>query len=163
MRRIWLVPAVWLAAVLESGLPVMGVFPEWRVPLLWGLTAAAALTWPLKPLLVLAAVAGLLRDTLDLGPPGGSVAGFMIAALLIWRIRRHTLTELLVTRMVCGGVGAVLAGTVYVIWQAGAGEMVLMQRAWLQLGRVALAGALVVPILFRLMQPARGTLPGGVS
>lgn len=136
-------------AVLQSLLPLAGVLPEMRLPLLMAAVLFFAVHVDRRRVLWLAALAGLLHSGLDFAPPGASITAFLVAAVLVNLYRDAVDFRSWVAQAVLGLIGCAVWTLVFgVICRLGGTRPLPFSEWALRMGWSFLSGLLVVPLLF---------------
>jgi cell shape-determining protein MreD len=97
-----------LLTLLQALLPVLGVFPAGRLPLLTAWVLSLALQVPRRLALGSAALAGALQAALDLAPWGASIAAFMAAAAVINLFRLEVDPHSVAAQVLLGAAGGLI-------------------------------------------------------
>jgi rod shape-determining protein MreD len=166
MRELFLVPIVYVAALLEIWLA-----PRWEVRgIVPDLLALVAFAWLAgtrnRYAFLAAALVGLVSDLNSSAPLGIGMAAFAIVAFLVMFLRRNLHLEGLFGRVLIVGFGATavcaLQGIALRLMHSVDGSLVgLVERAGL-VGLYTLAVSIPIEMIIYWMKPKRAAAPVAV-
>jgi len=144
--------AVWVlfgCALVQSLLPVAGILPGMRLPLLLAAVLFFSVHTSCERALWLAVLAGTLHSGLDFAPPGASIAAFVVSALLVNGYRDALDFRTLPVQALLGLIGCMVWTLVFGIICRLSGARPLPLSEWAVRTAWSLCSGLVaVPLLF---------------
>jgi rod shape-determining protein MreD len=140
------------AAVLQAILPTWTVLGNAVFPILPGLVFYYALTRPSNIALCAAMIAGLLQDAMCMVPLGYSAFCFSLVSLLISKFREEILIVDWSMHFIFGAItNAAITLALYLLLLIGNFVHISMFTLVMKLSASLLLGALVIPIIFKIV------------
>lgn len=109
MKRAYIMGAIFIGALVQLFLPSWPVFGGAKPPVLVAFVLYYSLRLSWRDMWVAVFWAALLHDGLDLGSFGPALLAFPLIGMLAHRIRSEIFIDGVVTHMICGALGAMIA------------------------------------------------------
>ncbi len=160
MGRILLFGGIAVGALVQLFLPTWPVFGGIKPPVLAAFALYYALHRSPRGMWIAVFWAALLHDGLDLGGFGPALVAFPLMGVLAHRIRLEIFVDGLVTQMVFGALGAMLAMLVAVLLYTATGQRAFhFGYALLRIVGSGLLGMVALPLVSWTMKKLEATLP----
>jgi rod shape-determining protein MreD len=122
MSALWSILFVLIAALIQTILPTVGPFSFLSLPLVSVVVVYGVLSFKFTHALQLSLLAGLVKDSLDIGPLGGWMFAFLAVTLFFNRYREQVFAGEIAAQALFGCMGCALASLIY-------GTVCLMSQA----------------------------------
>ena len=160
MNRILLFGGIAFGALVQLFLPAWSMFGGIKPPVLAAFVLYYALHRSPRGMWIAVFWAALLHDGLDLGGFGPALVGFPLIGVLAHRIRLEIFVDGLVTQMVFGALGAMLAMLVAVLLYAATGQRPIhFGYALLRIIGSGLLGMVALPLVSWSMKMLEAAIP----
>ena len=160
MGRILLFGGIAVGALAQLFLPAWPVFGGIKPPVLAAFALYYALHRSPRGMWIAVFWAALLHDGLDLGGFGPSLVGFPLIGVLAHRVRLEIFVDGLVTQMMVGALGAMLAMLIAILIYTVTGQRPFhFGYALLRIIGSGLLGLIVLPLVSWLMKKLEAAIP----
>lgn len=160
MNRILLFGGIAVGALVQLFLPAWPVFGGIKPPVLAAFALYYALHRSPRGMWIAVFWAALLHDGLDLGGFGPALIGFPIIGMLAHRVRLEIFADGLVTQMIFGAFGAMLAMLVAVLLYTATGQRPFhFGYALLRITGSGLLGLAALPLVSWSMMKLEAAIP----
>ena len=160
MNRILLFGGIALGALVQLFLPAWPLFGGIKPPILAAFVLYYALHRSPRGMWIAVFWAALLHDGLDLGGFGPALVGFPLIGVLAHRVRLEIFVDGLVTQMIFGALGAMLATGVATLLYTATGQRPFhFGYALLRIAGSGLLGLAALPLVSGSMKAIEAALP----
>jgi len=160
MNRILMFVGITLGALAQLFLPAWPLFGGIKPPVLAAFALYYALHRSPRGMWIAVFWAALLHDGLDLGGFGPALVGFPIIGVLAHRVRLEIFVDGLVTQMIFGALGAMLAMLVAVMIHTATGQRPFhFGYTLLRIMGSGLLGMAALPLVALTMNRLESSLP----
>ena len=160
MNRALMFGGIAVGALVQLFLPVWPMLGGIKPPVLAAFMLYYALHRSPRGMWIAVFWAALLHDGLDLGGFGPALVGFPVIGVLAHRVRLEIFVDGLVTQMIFGALGAMLATLVAVVLYAVTGQRPFhFGYALVRIIGSGLLGMVVLPLVSLVMNKLEALLP----
>ena len=160
MARILLFGGIFVGALVQLFLPTLPVFGGIKPPVLAAFALYYALHRSPRGMWIAVFWAALLHDGLDLGGFGPALVSFPLIGILAHRVRLEIFVDGLVTQMMVGALGAMLAMFVAILLYTITGQRPFhFGYALLRMVGSGLLGLVVLPLVSWTMKKLEAAIP----
>ncbi len=160
MARILLFGGIFMGALVQLFLPTLPVLGGIKPPVLAAFALYYALHRSPRGMWIAVFWAALLHDGLDLGGFGPALVGFPLIGILAHRVRLEIFVDGLVTQMIVGALGAMLAMFVAILLYTITGQRPFhFGYALLRMVGSGLLGLVVLPLVSWTMKKLEAAIP----
>lgn len=160
MNRILMFGGITLGALVQLFLPAWPMFGGVKPPVLAAFALYYALHRSPRGMWIAVFWAALLHDGLDLGGFGPALVGFPIIGVLAHRVRLEIFVDGLVTQMIFGALGAMLAMLVAIMIYTATGQRPFhFGLALVRIMGSGLLGLVTLPLVALTMNTLESALP----
>jgi rod shape-determining protein MreD len=159
-RRLLIMGSIVIGALIQLFLPTWSALGGIKPPVLATMVLYYALQHSTRNMWLAVFLAALLHDSFDLGGFGPALLGFPAIALLAHRVRLEIFVDGLVTQVIFGAFGAMLAMLIAALVYAITGQRPFhFGLILLRILGAGVLGAITLPVVSQLLKKIEATLP----
>jgi len=160
MNRVLMLGGIFIGALIQLFLPPWPMFGGAKPPVLAAFVLYYALHRSPRGMWIAVFWAALLHDGLDLGGFGPALVGFPVIGVLAHRVRLEIFVDGLVTQMIVGALGAMLAMLIAVLIYTVTGQRPFhFGYVLLRILGSGLLGLVALPLVSGTMKKLEAAIP----